>query len=486
MAKPVGAVVIGMGLATLVCALVGGIWDSLDPLDATYPGGLYALVGSAVAMILPGGFLYHYGHGHQTKTMSRREAVLAVAIIWLSAGSFGALPFVFGAGLSPADAFFESVSGFSTTGSTVITDLDERLSRSMHLFRSLIQWLGGAGIVVLFVAVFPNVGAGGKHLYKGEVSGVTTEGLKPRIRETSLAIWKLYVTFTVIVGVVLALLGMSPFDAVCHALTVVATAGFSTRDASIAAFQNPAVEYFLAVVMLVSSVNFGLYYAAFGQRKLRVLRKNIELRIFLWMTLCFWIAVAMMNYPLHGDVEATIRKSFFMVASTVSTTGYALEDYTAWSHTALGLFLFMMFVGGCSSSTAGGLKVERLILLFQIALTQVKKSFRPSAVQLVRLGKTIINDQLLADVAAIFIIYVATIFVGTLVVTLTDGVPLTTAFGATLSCASNAGPSPFFLGGDHFADYSSFSKVLFALIMILGRLEFFTVLALFVPSFWRR
>lgn len=486
MTKPVGAVVIGIGFATLLCALIGGIWDGIDPLEVEHPGGVDALVGAAFAMIVPGAILYRYGHGHQKKTLSRREAVLAVAIIWLAVGVFGAFPFAFGAGLTPADAFFESVSGFTTTGSTVITDIESRLSRSMHLFRSLTQWLGGAGIVVLFVAIFPNVGAGGKHLYKGEVTGTTAEGLRPRIRETSLAVWKLYVTFTVVVAVVLALLGVGPFEAICHAFTAVATGGFSTRDASIAAFENPAIEYFLSVVMVVASVNFGLYYVALRQRKFRILRKNVELRVFLWMVLCFWIALAMMNYPLHGDVEVTIRKSLFMVASVVSSTGYGLDDYTAWSHSALGIMLFLMFMGGCASSTAGGLKVERVILLFQIALMQVKKSFRPSAVQLVRLGRNIINEELLADVAAFFILYVSAIGVGAVAVALVEGVSLPTAFGAALTCASNNGPAPFFVGSDNFADYSAFSKVFFALMMILGRLEFFTVLALFVPSFWRR
>jgi trk system potassium uptake protein len=485
--KPVGAVVIGIGFATLVCALVGGIWDTFDPLEVDRPGGVYSLLGAALAMMIPGSILYRYGHAHQKKTMSRREAVLAVTIIWLAVGVFGAVPFVFAAGLSPSDAFFESVSGFTTTGATVITDIESRLSRPMLLFRSLTQWLGGAGIVVLFVAIFPNVGAGGKHLYKNEVSGTVAEGLRPRIRETSLAIWKIYVTFTVVVAIVLVIVGMGPFEAICHALTTLPTGGFSTRDASIGAFDNPVIEYVLAFFMMVGGVNFGLYYTVYRQRTFRVMRRNIELRVFLWTALCAWIGLAVMNYPIHGDVETTARKAAFMVASLMTSTGYGADDYTLWSHSAMVVMLFLMFMGGCAGSTAGGFKVERVILLFQISVAQVKKSFRPSSIQLVRLGRSIISDELLSDVAAFHVIFLVTLVGGVAVTTLIEGVPIWTAFGAALTAASNMGPAPFHaITGDHFAEYSSISKVMFALIMILGRLEFFTVLALFVPSFWRR
>jgi trk system potassium uptake protein len=422
--KPVGAVVIGIGFATLVCALVGGIWDTLDPLDVDRPGGVYSLLGAALAMIIPGAILYRFGHAHQKKTMTRREAVLAVTIIWLAVGLVGAIPFVFAAGLSPADAFFESVSGFTTTGATVITDIEARLSRPMLLFRSLTQWLGGAGIVVLFVAIFPNVGAGGKHLYKNEVSGTVAEGLRPRIRETSLAIWKIYVTFTVLVAIVLVLVGMGPFDAICHALTTLPTGGFSTRDASIGAFDSPAIEYVLTFFMMVGGVNFGLYYTVYRQRTLRVMRRNIELRVFLWTALCAWIGLAVMNFPIHGDVEVSMRKAAFMVASLMTSTGYGADDYTLWSHSAMVVMLFLMFMGGCAGSTAGGFKVERVILLFQIAVAQVKKSFRPSSIQLVRLGKSIISDELLSDVAAFHVIFLVTLVGGVAAATLVEGVAI--------------------------------------------------------------
>ncbi|MBW2547767.1 MAG: TrkH family potassium uptake protein, partial [Deltaproteobacteria bacterium] len=255
-----GAVVLGIGVMIALCAGVGMVWDQFAPDPTRPPGGAAELALSAIIVSTIGLAAFIYGNRFVSERISRREALLAVSLIWIAAGACGAVPFMLGAGMSATDAFFESVSGLTTTGATVIVDIEGRLSRPLLLWRSLIQWLGGMGIVVLFVAVFPNLGAGGKHLFRGEVPGTTAEGLRPRIAETSFTLWKLYGAFTIFEIALLKLLGLDLFDAVCHAFTTMSTGGFSTLDGSVGGFQSPAVEYVIACFMLIGSVNYGLYY----------------------------------------------------------------------------------------------------------------------------------------------------------------------------------------------------------------------------------
>ena len=484
--RPVGAVVLGIGVTIALCAAVAIVWDRVSPDLKRPQGGAPALLISAAIVCALGATAFFYGRQFVSERISRREALLAVSLIWFFAGVCGAIPFVLGAGMSPTDSFFESVSGLTTTGATVITDIEGRLSRPLLLWRSLIQWLGGMGIVVLFVAVFPNLGAGGKHLFRGEVPGTTAEGLRPRIAETSFALWKLYAALTVLEIVLLKLLGLDLFDAVCHAFTTMSTGGFSTLDSSIGGFNRPSVEYVIASFMLIGSVNYGLYYGLIRTGHWRGLVRNIEFRSYVRIVVISVIVLTILNLSVHDEVLTSFRYSFFMVATTISSTGYGTDDYTAYSSAALAVIVFLMFVGGCSGSTAGGIKIERAVLMGKQAVAQVQKGFRPASVQLVRMGKASISSQVLADVASFFLIYMGCIAFGVLFVTLAEGVPVPTAFGAMLTCLSNMGPAPFHQGPDNFAAYSAGSKLFFALAMLLGRLEFFTLFALILPGFWRR
>jgi len=391
-----------------------------------------------------------------------------------------------GAGMPPADAFFESVSGLTTTGATVIDDIEGRLSRPLLLWRSLIQWLGGMGIVVLFVAVFPNLGAGGKHLFRGEVPGTTAEGLRPRIAETSFTLWKLYGAFTIIEIALLKVLGLDLFDAVCHAFTTMSTGGFSTLDSSVGGFDSAAVEYVIACFMLIGSVNYGLYYGLLRSGSWKTLVRNIEFRSYVGIVVAAVVVLTVLNLSVHDELLTSFRYSFFMVATTISSTGYGTDDYSAYSSTALTIVILLMFVGGCSGSTAGGIKIERAVLMGKQAIAQIQKSFRPATVQLVRMGKVAVNNQVLADVGSFFLIYMGCIGFGLLFVTLVEGVPAPTAFGTMLTCLSNMGPAPFHVGPDNFSTYSAGSKLFFSMAMLLGRLEFFTLFALILPGFWRR
>ncbi len=484
--RPVGAVVLGIGVMIALCAGVGMIWDRFAPDPSRPQGGAAALALSAIIVSALGAFAFFYGKRFVSERLSRREAILAVSLIWIAAGICGAFPFVLGAGMSPVDSFFESVSGLTTTGATVVTDIEGRLSRPLLLWRSLIQWLGGMGIVVLFVAVFPNLGAGGKHLFRGEVPGTTAEGLRPRIAETSFALWKLYALLTLVEIALLKVLGLDLFDAVCHAFTTMSTGGFSTLDGSVGGFNRPAVEYVIACFMLIGSVNYGLYYGLLRTGNWRGVFRNIEFRWYLLIVAISVVVLTVLNLSVHDEILTSFRYSFFMVATTISSTGYGTDDYSVYSSTALSIVILLMFVGGCSGSTAGGIKVERAVLMGKQAIAQLQKSFRPATVQLVRMGKSAISAQVLADVASFFLIYMGCVGFGILFVTLVEDVPVPTAFGTMLTCLSNMGPAPFHVGPDNFAGYSAGSKLFFSLAMLLGRLEFFTLFALFLPGFWRR
>ena len=489
-ARPLGAVMVGVGITIAVSTAIAMAWDVLAPDPSLPQGGAVPCFAAAGVSVALGVLMYLYGRRHGTEHMTRREALLAVALIWFGAGVCGALPFVFGAGMGPFDALFESVSGLTTTGATVITDIEDRLSRPLLLWRSMTQWLGGMGIVVLFVAVFPNLGAGGKHLYRGEAPGAQAEGFKPRIAETSMTLWKLYALFTLLEMLLLAAFGMDLFEALCHALTTMSTGGFSTRDASVGGFGVPAYEWIISVFMLIGSVNYGLYYLLLRGRDVKVLARNLEFRTFVALVLLSVGLLALLNLDLHGnDLVDSTRYALFTVATTVSSTGYGTDDYTAFGVPAFTIMVILMFIGGCSGSTAGGIKIERVVMLAKQTLAQIKRSFEPSVVQVVRMGRAVVSKPVLADVAVFFVIYMVSLAAGILVVVTIEAVPFPTAFGAMLTCLSNMGPAPFHdLAGmnDNFAAYTAVSKAFFVVAMLLGRLEFFTLFALLVPGFWRR
>ena len=485
---PVGAVVMGLGAAIGVCALVGLLFNLFDPpADHRKVGGELELSVVAIATGLFGLTLYLFGRRYQQSMVSRREAVLSVALIWLSAGLFGAMPFVVVANMSLPDALFEAISGLTTTGATVITDIEGSLPRALLLWRSLIQWLGGMGIVVLFVAVFPNIGAGGKHMFGEEVPGTTSEGLRPRIAETSRVLWQFYAFFTAVEIFVLYLLDMPLFESLCHALTTMSTGGFSTRDASIAAFDSVEIELTIAAFMLIGSVNYGLYYAALRARGPRPIFRSVEFQAFVAIVLTSTAVLTVGILDVHdGDLFQSFRYAVFMVATTISSTGYGTDAYMAYPPAMLMVVLLLMFVGGCAGSTAGGIKIERIVMMAKISVAEVRRSFRPNLVHVIRMGRSVVSQAAITDATVFFIVYMVCMAVFSMVVTTIEDMPLPTAFGAVLTCLSNMGPAPFHTIADNFAHYSSLSKVVFAFAMLLGRLEFFALLALLVPGFWRR
>lgn len=500
-AVPVSYVIGGLAFFMALCGIAGGIMELVgfvrEDLDR---GAMLPLFISAGVTALTAFLIYRVGREEegQQRHLTRRDATLAVALIWVGTGLFGGLPFLIGAGLSPADSFFEAISGFTTTGATIISDIEGTMSRPLLLWRSIIQWLGGMGIVVLFVAVFPNVGVGGKHMFRSEVPGPTAEGLQPRIRETSFTLWVLYTVFTIIQVIVLALIGwfaparegvptMDLYQAICHSLTTMSTGGFSTQNASVAAFDSALIETVMAVFMLIAGVNFGLYYGALRARSLRVFLRSTEFRVYVGLVLGATALLALGILVNHGDNPLeSLRYSFFMVATTITSTGYGTDDYMAYAPWPLGIVLLMMFIGGMSGSTAGGMKVSRVVLLAKSTVAQVRRNIRPSVIQTIRMSGKRVAQPVLTEVAVFFFVYMVFMAAGIMLITWIEPVSLGTAFGAMLTSLSNMGPAPFYEGADNFAAYSGTSKVVFSLAMILGRLEFFTLLALLLPDFWRR
>lgn len=517
-ARPTGFVVLGLSVAMAFCAAVGLAYTQWGTPRAADAGGAAWMAVCAVITAASGGFLVWWGQSAKGHPIRRTEATLITTAIWVLAGVFGALPYVIDSGFPVADGIFEAVSGFTTTGATIVEDIEGRLSRSVLLWRSITQWLGGMGIVVLFIAIFPSLGVSGKHMFRTEVPGHSAEGLRPKITETSAALWWIYGAATALEAIVL--MGLftwwvpkttaehwsdNLFDAICHAMTTLSTGGFSTKNASVGYFDSAAVDYVMAGFMLFAGVNFGLYYGALFLRARRirevtrwqairdrvsdswgVFAHSIEFRTYCALVLVVTLLLTIAIVPNHdGSWAEALRYSVFMVATTVTSTGYGTDDYMAYPSGALGLILTMMFIGGMSGSTAGGIKVSRMVLLAENTRAQVRKSFRPQIVQVMRLGREIIHEDVLNAVTTFFFIYMCTIGLGSVLVAYTDGVGVQTAFGAMLTSVSNMGPAPYYEGSDNFAPYSPIAKLLFSLAMILGRLEFFTVLALLLPDFWK-
>lgn len=477
-ARPTGLVLIGLAICMAVCAAAG-------PASGAPASGLPLLASAALAAAV-GGALRALGQGDELR-IGRREALVIVASSWIAAGVFGALPFLFGASLSPWDALFESVSGFTTTGATILPEIEQRLSPPLHLWRMATHWLGGLGIVVLFVALFPALGVGGKHLFRTESAGPQAEGLAPRIRETAAVMWKVYATLTAVLVVLLLLAGMPGLDALAHAFSTLGTGGFSSRNASIAGYQSLAIEIIVTVFMVAAGTNMGLFYDAW-RRGPRAFLQNAEFKAYLSMFLGASLLVTLSLWGgTHETLGDALRYASFQVASIMTTTGFGTDDYERWPAFAQVVLGALFFFGGCAGSTAGGMKVIRLLIIIQALRGEVRRGYRPTLVTPVRVGSQVVQPHVVSETLAFLAIFMLTLLAGTLAVALFDPVDPLTAFFASLACLTNVGPGLGLVGPtENFGFLSPASKLLLTAVMLLGRLEFFTLLALLVPSFWRR
>jgi trk system potassium uptake protein TrkH len=417
-----------------------------------------------------------------------RDGFVIVTLFWALLALFGALPFMF-AGITPtfADAYFETMSGLTTTGSTVLTGLD-RLPDSVNLWRAMLQFLGGGGIVVLAVAILPLLGVGGMQLYKAETPGPMKENkLTPRIKETAKALWYIYLGLNLACFLALWAAGMTPFDAVIHSFTTISTGGYSNHDASIGYFQSPLIEMIITGFMFVGGVNFALHFIALRNRQLRWYLHDSEFKTYFLLLAGATLFIAGYLYLVgtYGDIWQALRYSVFQVVSIATTSGFATTDYALWPPILGALLMTMCFFSGSAGSTAGGMKVVRILLLFKQAVCELRRLIHPSSIVPLKLAGKAVPDRTVAAVTTFFTTYLAIFAILSLLVS-AMGVDLVTAFSAVAATITNTGPGLGSVGpAANFADMPYLAKWVLCFSMLLGRLELFTLLVLFTPAFWR-
>ena len=485
--------------------------------------GFLGILASTIISLGLGGVLFWVGRGNHG-TVLHKEALAIVGLGWLLAGILGALPFLLArvmatpdTPMTVVDAFFESVSGFTTTGASVLTELEdpEMIPKCVMFWRCFTHWLGGMGIIVLFIALLGHLGVGGKALMHREVTGPINETVMPRVRETAMFMWQIYMGMSVVLAIIFLLQGMSLYDSLCHTFATVATGGFSTYNASAGHFQSVGIETTMLIFMVLAGTNFTLYYVVlFGQRKgqlrnresrlrdrLSVFCKDTEWRVYMGVLLLSSLAltVNLLLTDEYASVFEAARHASFLTVSIMTTTGFGTEDFSQWSEFSKGLLLLLMFVGGCAGSTAGGIKVVRFILFFKIMRLEIEKAFRPKVVRALRLGGETAPESLRHDVVVYFSL-ILFIFVSSWMILNTiepdtqwqvstehrEAEKLLDCASAVAATLNNIGPGLGVLGpASNFSGFSPQGKFLLTLLMLLGRLELFAVLVLFFPSFWR-
>jgi len=418
--------------------------------------------------------------------MTRREGFAVVALAWIMISLVGALPYMF-AGTLPGfvDALFESVSGFTTTGSSVIADV-EAVPRGVLFWRDLTHWLGGMGVIVLYIALFPLLGVGAIQVYRAEIPGPEKDRVTPRIRQTAMVLWIIYLTFSVVLTGLLLLGGMDWFDSLCHMFAIMGTGGFSTRNASIAAFDSAYIDWVCTAFMFLAACNFALYYFVGIGRPRRMLG-NPELRFFAGGMTAFTIVIAVVVWQATATTFGTsLRQAAFEVVTTASTTGFMAADYELWPVFCQVLILVLMFAGACAGSTGGGMKQIRVLILIKHMRRELARVIHPRAVSPIRLGRDVVPPDLRSSVLGFVALYGAVFLVAAAGLA-ASGLDFTTAASSAATTLGNVGPGLGDVGPtETFAPLSAPAKLICQFCMLAGRLELYTLLLLFTPAFWRR
>lgn len=472
--------------------IINGILMSLAiPFSLYYQDGmLQSLIMSCGITLLVGLFLRVYTRENKNDEIKKREGFLIVATGWLSMALFGCLPYII-SGWIPnlSNAFFETMSGFTTTGATILggesTNKISALPESLLFWRSMTQWIGGMGIIVLTVAILPMLGIGGMELFVAEAPGPTKDKIHPRIKETAKRLWVIYMGLTVIQTIILMFCGLDFYQAINHALTTNSTGGFSPQDTSIAAFNNPAVEYVIVIFMFLAGTNFTLLYFAL-KRKVFHIRENDEFRWYLMAVVGLTILLSFLIYDQGDSIEHTIRTSLFQVVSIITTTGYATADYMNWIPLVQLLFFLLLFSGASAGSTSGGIKIVRIVLLIKNGLVEFKRRLHPKAVIPVHLNKKPVSDQIIYNLLAFIFLYLFIFTIGAIIIT-AMGIDFVEAISAVATSLGNVGPGLGQFGpSGSFSELPDAGKWVLSLLMLMGRLELFTVALVMTPYFWRR
>ena len=417
--------------------------------------------------------------------LKARDGFLIVSLCWLLASLIGAVPlFISGAIPSYVDAFFEVCSGFSTTGSSILTDI-ESLPKSMLFWRSFTHWLGGMGIIVFAMALLPSIGANGQLIASAETPGPTLNKVSPRFSDTAKNLYLVYILFTAVEAVLLLLGGMNLYDALTHTFSTVGTGGFSSYNNSIAHFENPYIHWVIFIFMTLCGINFNLYFVL-ARRGFKKMMQDSELRFYL-MIIAVITSLLVLNLMMTGTYESLsdcIRDSAFQVSSIMTTTGFATADYDIWPTFSKMLIFILLLMGACSSSTGGGIKLIRILVALKLVRRGISLKLHPSRVVTVTLNKREMPQEVATNIANFIFFYIFMVFAGSIIISL-NGFDLMTTVSSVLTCMGNAGPGFNLVGPTmNFSVFSDFSKLILSLLMIAGRLELFTFFMLFSPHYW--
>lgn len=461
-----------MLLLPMICSAIYGEWYMLPAF--LLPAVILLLLGLAASLRTP-----------KNTTIYARDGLAIVALVWVLMSAFGALPFVISGEIPAfADAFFEMVSGFTTTGSTILNDV-EALSHGALFWRSFSHWVGGMGVLVFAMAVLPMTDGRAMHLMRAEVPGPTCGKLSSKLSDSAKILYGIYFAMTALEVALLCAGGMSLYDSLIHSFGTAGTGGFSNRALSIGAYQNPYFEWVIGIFMLLFGVNFNLYYFIL-MRHFREAFGSEELRAYLGIVLFSTVTIAANILSMVGSVGEAVRTAFFQVSSIITTTGYGTTDFNLWPTYSRILLLVLMFVGGCAGSTAGGLKVSRVIIFFKAARQDLNKMLHTHAVTAIRFESKPLDEKTLQGVHNYFNVYMLLIMLSTVLVSL-DGFDMITTFTAVITCLNNVGPGMEIVGPmGNFSQFSAPVKYLLSFDMLAGRLELYPMLALFAPRLWRR
>jgi len=463
------------GIAMILALFIAMIYGEYDQNAFLISAGINVLLGGLIVLLTK----------NVNKDIGRKEGYIIVSSVWIVFSFFGSLPYVIsGAIPNFTNAFFETMSGFTTTGSSILADI-ESLPHGILFWRSITQWLGGMGIIVLSLAVLPVFGIGGMQLFMAEVPGPTPDKISPRIRQTAKTLWVIYLGFTVAEMLLLSVGGMPFFDAVCHSFTTMATGGFSTKQASIAHWSSPFIQYVIVVFMFFAGTNFTLSYLAI-QGKFKRVFKDEEFKYYGLFVLSFSLIIFIgLLVTSQIGVEQSFRNALFQVVSIITTTGYATADYLTWAPILTIIIFVLFFFGGSAGSTGGGMKIMRIVLLLKNSYYELRRMVHPHAIIPVKFNNHSVDAKIVTNVLAFFMFYFAIFGASTVIFSFMEP-DMESAMGAVATSLGNIGPGLGNVGpAENFLHVKPLGKWFLSFLMLLGRLELFTVLVLFSPSFWK-
>lgn len=467
-----------IGIAIIGCAGISFLYDEPVKIQMSLIySGLIAIVCAGVVGLLTKGKI----------NLSRRDGFGIVTFGWISATLFGSLPYILSGVIPhPSSAIFETMSGFTTTGASVLSNL-EAIPRSIHFWRALTHWFGGMGVLVLCVAILPFLGVGGMQIYRAEMPGPSKDRLTPRIATTAKLLWGVYALLTLVEAVLLKFAGgMDWFDSFCHAFGTMATGGFSTRSASVGAFDSAVVDTIIIVFMFLAGTNFSLHYYALTGKPLRYF-KDAEFRFYSIFLICATLFITFNVWAVNSlPIGRCFRDAAFNSVSILTTTGFGTADFNQWPDASRLLLVMMMFMGGCAGSTGGGMKIVRVFIMFKKIVREMKMFMRPSAVIQMKLGGKPVEQEIVSHIAAFFAIFVLIVAIGSVIMTFFTP-DIVTAVTSVIATLGNIGPGLNAIGvTQNYGDISPLGHAILTFFMLLGRLELYTVLILLLPSFWKK